>query len=179
MTFRRLAEDDLARRLMFNLRLPPFDHRPVAGYVTFSGGQCFPDDLFQPAGRTWIFGGFAGGCLWGRLEHHRSGQFGSGHANFAALVFAFIGLGSSYLLAQRIRFGGWVLRLVLSGIVISALFSSGLGVLKYIADPLSQLPEITFWLLGSLAHVTWPDVQHHPHSRSCWACSSSIACAGG
>ncbi|NMC79263.1 MAG: iron ABC transporter permease, partial [Chloroflexi bacterium] len=26
---------------------------------------------------------------------------------------------------------------------------------KYIADPLSQLPEITFWLLGGLWSITW------------------------
>ncbi|MEN6301063.1 MAG: iron ABC transporter permease, partial [Anaerolineaceae bacterium] len=61
----------------------------------------------------------------------------------------------SYLLARRVRMGGWVLRLVLAGIAVSALFSSGLGVLKYIADPLSQLPEITFWMLGGLWSITW------------------------
>jgi iron complex transport system permease protein len=27
--------------------------------------------------------------------------------------------------------------------------------LKYLADPLRQLPEITFWLLGGLSSVTW------------------------
>jgi iron complex transport system permease protein len=31
------------------------------------------------------------------------------------------------------------------------------GVLKYIADPLTELPEITFWLLGGLYSVTWKD----------------------
>ncbi len=73
----------------------------------------------------------------------------------AAALFAFLGLGLSYLLARRVRYGGWVLRLVLAGIAVSALFSSGLGVLKYVADPLSQLPEITFWLLGGLWSITW------------------------
>jgi len=38
------------------------------------------------------------------------------------------------------------------------LFSSGLGVLKYLADPLTQLQEITFWLLGGLWSVTWKDL---------------------
>ena len=58
------------------------------------------------------------------------------------------------------RFGGWVLRLVLAGIVVSALFSAGTGILKTMADPLTQLPEITFWLLGGLWSVTWQDVLH-------------------
>jgi iron complex transport system permease protein len=50
------------------------------------------------------------------------------------------------------------LRLILSGVAVSALFSSGVGVLKYIADPLTELPEITFWLLGGLYSVTWRDL---------------------
>jgi iron complex transport system permease protein len=56
------------------------------------------------------------------------------------------------------RYGGWVLRLILSGIAISALFSAGVGLLKYLADPLTELPEITFWLLGGLFNVTWREL---------------------
>jgi len=48
-----------------------------------------------------------------------------------------------------------VLRLILAGIAVSALFGAGVGVLKYAADPLSELPAITFWLLGGLWGVTW------------------------
>ncbi|MCX7840035.1 MAG: iron ABC transporter permease, partial [Anaerolineae bacterium] len=59
-----------------------------------------------------------------------------------------------------LRYGGWVLRLVLAGIAVSALFSSGIGILKYAADPLRQLPEITFWLLGGLWSITWREVSY-------------------
>jgi len=76
----------------------------------------------------------------------------------SATAFAVIGLLFSYFVARRVRFGGWVLRLVLSGIAVSALFSAGLGILKYMADPVSQLPEIVFWLLGGLWSVTWSDL---------------------
>jgi iron complex transport system permease protein len=75
-----------------------------------------------------------------------------------AAVFALLGLGLSFMISRLIKFGGWVLRLVLSGIVVSAIMSSGLGILKYIADPLTELQEITFWLLGGLWSTTWPDV---------------------
>jgi len=77
----------------------------------------------------------------------------------SATLFAFIGLGLSYFLAHRLRYGGWVLRLVLAGIAVSALFSAGVGMLKYVADPLRQLPEITFWLLGGLWSITWPQLR--------------------
>jgi iron complex transport system permease protein len=54
-------------------------------------------------------------------------------------------------------FGGSrrLLRLILAGIAVSALVSAGLGIVKYLADPLRQLPEITFWMLGGLASITW------------------------
>jgi iron complex transport system permease protein len=75
-----------------------------------------------------------------------------------AALCACLGLALSYGLARRIRFGGWILRLVLSGMAVSALFSSGVGVLKYLADPLTQLPDIVFWMLGGLWGVVWKDV---------------------
>jgi len=77
------------------------------------------------------------------------------HISILATLFGLAGLALSYLLAQRIRYGGGILRLVLSGVMVSAFFSSGLGVLKYLADPRSQLPEITFWLMGGLSGSSW------------------------
>jgi iron complex transport system permease protein len=76
---------------------------------------------------------------------------------WSALFFAFLGLALSYMIARRLRYGSWILRLILSGIAVSALFAAGVGLIKYLADPLTQLPEITFWLLGGLWSVTWQD----------------------
>jgi iron complex transport system permease protein len=75
-----------------------------------------------------------------------------------ALLFALAGLALSWLLARAFRFGGWILRLVLAGIAVSALFAAGIGALKLAADPVRELPEITFWLLGGLWAVTWRDL---------------------
>lgn len=75
-----------------------------------------------------------------------------------AAFFSILGLFLSIFLARKLRYGGWILRLVLAGIAVSALFSAGVGVLKYLADPLKQLPEITFWLLGGLWGSDWHQV---------------------
>ena len=48
--------------------------------------------------------------------------------------------------------------LIFAGIAISAFFSAGLGIIKYLADPLDQLPSIVFWLLGSLSTANWQTV---------------------
>ncbi|MDV7213216.1 FecCD family ABC transporter permease [Azotobacter beijerinckii] len=46
-----------------------------------------------------------------------------------------------------------ILILVLGGIVSNALFNALLSVVKYLADPLDQLPSIVYWMLGSLSAV--------------------------
>ncbi len=54
--------------------------------------------------------------------------------------------------------GGSTLALVLAGIVVSALFSAGVGVVKYLADPYNKLPAIVYWLLGSFSGIRWADL---------------------
>jgi iron complex transport system permease protein len=42
--------------------------------------------------------------------------------------------------------------------VISTLFQSLLSLIKYVADPTSKLPAITFWLMGSLSSINMSDL---------------------
>ncbi len=46
--------------------------------------------------------------------------------------------------------------LILSGIIVAAILSAGISLLKYIAD--EQVAVIIFWLMGSFASRTWGDV---------------------
>jgi iron complex transport system permease protein len=48
--------------------------------------------------------------------------------------------------------------LTLSGILVGSFFSALTSLVKIMADPLSTLPAITFWLLGGLSDVTWRDL---------------------
>ena len=66
-----------------------------------------------------------------------------------AFAFGLSGVGLTYLLARVYR-STPVLMLVLSGVVVAAFFSALLSGAKYVADPESKLPAITYWLLGSL-----------------------------
>jgi iron complex transport system permease protein len=45
--------------------------------------------------------------------------------------------------------------MVLSGVIVGGFMSSVIGLLKYVADPDTQLAEITYWQLGSIAKVTY------------------------
>jgi iron complex transport system permease protein len=66
-----------------------------------------------------------------------------------AFLFGILGVGLTYLLARTYR-NTPVLMLVLSGVIVAAFFSALLSGAKYLADPDSKLPVITYWLLGSL-----------------------------
>ena len=60
---------------------------------------------------------------------------------------------------SRTRTGAFnVVTLVLGGVIVSALANAVLSLLKLTADPTSQLPEITYWLMGSLAAVTYHQI---------------------
>ncbi len=48
--------------------------------------------------------------------------------------------------------------LVLAGIVVGSLFASLVSGTQYIADPNTKLPQIVFWIMGSLASVQWTDI---------------------
>lgn len=153
----RLIEDPLAQRLVLILRLPRILLAIMLGASLAASGavmqMIFRNPLVEPG-----FLGVSQGAAFGAALSILVVGPGSLPMHVTAIGFALAGLVGSYLLARRLRFGGWVLRLVLSGIAVSALFSAGTGILKYLADPLTQLPEITFWLLGGLWTATWNDV---------------------
>lgn len=48
-----------------------------------------------------------------------------------------------------------ILLLVLSGVIVNALFTALISLIKYLADPLDELPSIVFWLMGSLASANY------------------------
>lgn len=48
--------------------------------------------------------------------------------------------------------------LVLCGIIVSGFMAAIIGLLKYIADPDTELQDIVYWQLGSLAKVTWDNL---------------------
>lgn len=51
-----------------------------------------------------------------------------------------------------------ILSLVLAGMLVSSLFSSGMSFVKLVADTNNQLPSITYWLMGMFSMTQWKDV---------------------
>jgi iron complex transport system permease protein len=154
LTPQQLGSDTMAQRLVLNLRLPRVITAVLLGMSLSAAGtvlqMIFGNPLVEPG-----FLGVSQGASFGAALAIISLGTSSWLVQGSAAFFAFLGLGLSYLVARQVRYGGWVLRLLLAGIAISALFSAGVGILKFVADPFRQLPEITFWLLGGLWSINW------------------------
>ena len=76
--------------------------------------------------------------------------------------FAFVGglvaVGAVLGLALLVRRHDPVLVLVLAGVAVGALLGAGIALIKTVADPTTQLPSITFWLMGGLNAITASDL---------------------
>lgn len=78
-------------------------------------------------------------------------------------IFAFFGgivAVSMTLLIPRLLKNDSAIILVLSGIIISGFLVSIMGIIKYVADPETQLAPITYWQLGSLAAINYTDLKY-------------------
>ncbi len=152
-----LFDDPLALRLVLELRLPRALAAIFLGSALAVAGvvmqMLFANPLVEPGLIGVSQGAAFGASLMIVIVGARPWA-----VQGAAAAGALIGLGCAYTIARRLRFGGWILRLVLSGIAVSAILSAGVGLIKFVADPLEQLPAITFWLLGGLWNVGWPEL---------------------
>ena len=78
---------------------------------------------------------------------------------FSALFFGLAAVAIAYAIGSAYAYGKTeITTLVLAGVIVSSLFQALLSVVKTYADTDSQLPSITFWLMGSLGKGDMDDV---------------------
>ena len=75
-----------------------------------------------------------------------------------ALGFGVLAIALTFLLS-RLRQDSGVLMVVLAGVISSAFFNALISAAKYLADPLTKLPEITYWLMGSMMGASYNDLK--------------------
>ncbi|MCX6565288.1 MAG: iron ABC transporter permease [Candidatus Aminicenantes bacterium] len=155
--FSVIENDALARDLILHIRLPRIAAAFLLGAALSAAGAVFQTVFRNPL----VDAGFLGVSQGAAFGASAAIVFAAGNAwavQGGAALFAFLGLALSYALASRIRLGDKILHLVLAGIVVGAFYAAGTGIMKYIADPQKQLPDITYWMLGGLWGITGRDV---------------------
>lgn len=76
------------------------------------------------------------------------------YVQIIALAFGLVAVFLTYTLSS-IKGEQKIIMVVLSGVVISSLFSAFVSMIKYVADTDDVLPNITYWLMGSLYTANW------------------------
>lgn len=76
-------------------------------------------------------------------------------AQAAAFVFAIVAVLAVLFIAGRSA--SQIVPILLSGVIVSALFQALLSLVEFFADPYA-LQSLVFWLMGSLGQATWGDL---------------------
>ena len=74
-----------------------------------------------------------------------------------AALMGFLGMFMTYRMSRRNKQSS-TLMLVLSGVIVGAIFEALTSLIKFVADPEQKLPTITYWLMGSMSGTSWADV---------------------
>lgn len=137
------------------VRLPRVLAAMLVGASLSSAGAAFQTVFRNPLASPALLGVSAGAGFGAALAMLLSA--GGVMLQSAAFAGGIVAVSSAVFIASRLGRGS-VLLLVLSGLVVSALFQALTSALKFIADPLNVLPAIVFWLLGGLGQASLSDL---------------------
>lgn len=152
-----VAPAGIADTIVLGARLPRVIAAILVGAgLSLSGASyqaVFRNPLVSPGLLGVLAGAGFGASLAIVLSASTVVRLGFTFVGGAAAVGA--GVAVARLFGRRSRAGGdgGILLLVFGGLVSTALFNALLSLVKFTADPSSALPDIVFWLLGSLAGV--------------------------
>lgn len=145
--------------LIMQIRLPRILIAVLAGGALSVSGAAYQGLFRNPMVSPDILGVSTGAGFGAALAIlFSTGLLGIQLSAFATgLLAVFISLTISKIIAMN---HDRILLLVLSGMIVSAMFNALIMLMKYIADSESKLPEITFWLMGSLTNVTMHEIKY-------------------
>ena len=148
----------VSRNIVLNVRLPRVVAAAMIGGALAISGSAYQGLFRNPMVSPDILGASTGASFGAVLALLLS--LGNMPVRAAAFAGGLAAVFITYTAARSIgRGSSQVLLLVLCGMIVSALFQAFVSAIKYTADPDSKLPEITYWLMGSIAKVTWSDLR--------------------
>ena len=151
-----VSSDRRADSVVFNLRLPRITVAVLIGSGMAVSGAAFQSIFSNPLATPDTLGVASGTCV-GAVVALLLGRGMTG-VQLTALVAGLITVTITTTVARRRGGGTDVVTLVLAGVIVSALADAVLSMLKLTADPTSELPEITYWLMGSLSGASWGQI---------------------
>jgi len=142
--------------VIWNLRVPRTVAGALVGASLAAAGATYQGMFRNPLVSPDILGVSAGAGLGAAAAIF----MGLSMILVQALAFAggLAAVACVYFISLSVRRHDATLVLVLAGVAVGTLLGAGISLLKILADPYTQLPSITFWLLGGLNTITGSDI---------------------
>ena len=147
--------DPAVEKVIFQVRIPRILLGILVGGGLAVSGASYQTLFKNPMVSPDILGVSAGAGFGAALAMLGSGSWAQ--IQLSALGFGLAAVAAAYLIGS-VYGKAEVTTLVLAGVIVSSLFQALLSVVKTYADTDSQLPSITFWLMGSLGKGDMEDV---------------------
>lgn len=141
--------------ILLNVRLPRIFMACLVGCCLSAAGASYQGVFQNPMASPDILGASSGAAFGAALAILL--QLPRRMVTVFAFIFSLATIALVLFISRRAK-GKRVLGLILAGIMVSSLCTSGTSYIKLVADPNNILPEITYWLMGSLAKTRPDDV---------------------
>lgn len=138
--------DPLTINVLWTTRLPRILSAAAVGAALSISGAVFQSLFKNPLASPYTLGVSNGSGFGAALGIVMSA--GVVGIQAFSIAFGLLTVGITFLLAARSKKS--TVTLVLAGMLVGSLFSSLVSLLKFVADPYDKLPQIVFWLMGSL-----------------------------
>ena len=144
-----------AQAVLLRVRLPRIFLAVLVGAALSAAGATYQGIFQNPMASPDMLGASSGAGFGAALAIllDQSRQM----VSIWAFICSLGGLGLVWVISSRAK-GRQIFSLILTGMIVSALFSAGISLLKLVADPANQLPAITYWLMGSLSGAQGADL---------------------
>jgi len=148
---------EVAEHVLFQVRLPRILIALLVGAGLSIAGASLQGLFQNPLVSPDILGVCSGsgfGAALGILLTSGMGMM----TTVLSLVFGLISMFLT-LFMVRVKVQAQTMSYILSGIIVTSVFSALTSLIKYVADVNNQLPTITFWLMGSFANTEFNDLK--------------------
>ena len=134
--------------VVLNIRMPRIILACLVGLCLATSGTCYQSVFQNPMAAPDILGASSGACFGAALAILLG--FSPAQVTLTAFAASLVTVSLVYLIGRQAK-GAPVVNILLAGVMVSSLFSAATSYIKLVADPNDQLPEITYWLMGSLS----------------------------
>lgn len=141
---------EMDNSIILNMRLPRIIITVIAGAGLAAAGAAMQGIFSNPLASPDILGVSSGASFGAAITLLITSNMV--FVQLTAMLFGIIAFLLVYLISS-VKKSNEVLMVVLSGIIVSSFFEALVSLVKYVADPETKLPAITFWLMGSFDNI--------------------------